>query len=331
MKKRTLLFALLLNVIFSAFGQDTFSIVAVDPETGAVGSAGATCLDVVQEGASAVIISDIFPGRGAIHTQSYWTAVNQNNARVRFLAGDSPQAVLDWLTDNDVQSNPFIRQYGIADLDPMGNPRAAAYTGGLCMDEKGDRVGETYAIQGNILLSEAVLDSMEARYLNTTGTLAERLMAAMQGANIPGADSRCLAEGVSSRSAFLRVALPDDPPNDILLDLRVDATPFGLEPIDSLQALFDAWLVTGANDPGSPRQKVRVFPNPAFGQLTIQAPPGGRYQADLRDATGRPVWQARVAGGAVELPPLTGLFILQVRDAAGRLVYTGRQVLLSGR
>ena len=56
----------------SLFAQDTFSIVAVDETTGEIGSAGASCLDDTQFPGSggAFIISDILPGRGAIHTLS---------------------------------------------------------------------------------------------------------------------------------------------------------------------------------------------------------------------------------------------------------------------
>ncbi|MEO0474258.1 MAG: secretion protein, partial [Bacteroidota bacterium] len=63
---------LLLTCFWYSFvkSQDTFSIVAVDSVTGEVGSAGATCLDATNNGVSAVIISDVLPGRGAIHTQS---------------------------------------------------------------------------------------------------------------------------------------------------------------------------------------------------------------------------------------------------------------------
>lgn len=153
--------------------QDTFSIVALDPATGEIGSAGASCLDNNQFPGSggAYIISDILPGRGAIHTQSFWIQANQQNARARMLEGLSPQAILDWLKANDPEGsfNAQRRQYGIVDFDPVGGgPRAAAFTGTLCFDYKAHIVGPTYAIQGNILLGQAILDSMEARFLNTS-------------------------------------------------------------------------------------------------------------------------------------------------------------------
>ncbi len=68
-------------------GGDTFSIVAVDPATGEVGSAGASCI------AGSIIISDMHPGVGAIHTQSYWNSQNQNNAHDLMEQGWSPHFV----------------------------------------------------------------------------------------------------------------------------------------------------------------------------------------------------------------------------------------------
>ena len=54
----------------------TFSIVAVDTVTNEVGSAGASCIG------NSVIISDIHPNVGAIHTQSYYIQYNQNYVRI---------------------------------------------------------------------------------------------------------------------------------------------------------------------------------------------------------------------------------------------------------
>lgn len=254
----------------SLFGQDTFSIVAVDEATGEIGSAGASCLDDTQFPGSggAFIISDILPGRGAIHTQSFYLEGNQDNARLRMETGDSPQEIITWLATNDVQGNNSQRQYGVVDFDGAGVGRASAFTGLNCLDVKGQRVGSNYAIQGNILISSEILDSMEARFLNSTGTLAERLMQSLQGANVPGADSRCLNEGVSSLSAFVRVARPDDEEDNLYLDLNVPFTNFGVEPIDELQVLFDFWLLTSVTEEELANQ-IRVFPNPATTMIEI--------------------------------------------------------------
>ena len=58
----------LFTIIFmSSYLMATFSIVAVDTTTGEVGSAGGSCIS------GSIIISDIHPGVGAIHTQAYYS------------------------------------------------------------------------------------------------------------------------------------------------------------------------------------------------------------------------------------------------------------------
>jgi len=89
---------------------------------------------------------------------------------------------------------------------------------------------------------------MENAFLTTAGSLADGLMAVLQAAKVPGADTRCLDEGKSSISAFVRVAKPGDPEGDCYLDLNVPNTPVDVDPIDVLQGLFDEWRLqqTGA-------------------------------------------------------------------------------------
>jgi len=219
-----------LNLLLS-----TFSIVAVDTTTNEVGSAGASCIG------NSVIISDIHPNLGAIHTQSYYVQSNQNYASELMNLGLSPYEIIQMLEENDIQNNPGIRQYGAVDLIDGG--RSAAFTGENCIDYKGHIIGPNYSIQGNILIGEYVLLQMEQNFINTQGTLADKLMAAMQGANLPGADTRCLEDSISSLSSFIRVAKSEDLSNNIFLDLRVTNTLGDQEPIDSLQVLYDNWLI----------------------------------------------------------------------------------------
>lgn len=216
--------------------QDTFSICAVDPLTGEVGSAGASCVN------DCTILTDVHPGYGVIHTQASWLSANQNYARSLMNLGLSPQAIIDSLVLHDAQNNPSVRQYGIVDL--VNGGRVAAYTGVNCLNYKNHITGLTYSIQGNILLGQSILDSMQTRFLNTSGTLAQKLMAALQGAKVIGADTRCASWNTSSKSAFLRVARPGDTTGVLTLNIQVLTTPFGVEPIDSLQALFNNWLTS---------------------------------------------------------------------------------------
>lgn len=223
-----------INLLFS-----TFSIVAIDTLTNEVGSAGASCIG------NSVIISDIHPNIGAIHTQSYYLQYNQNYASELMILGLSPSEIIEMLEENDIQNNPGIRQYGIVDM--VNGGRSAAFTGNSCIDYKGHITGPNYSIQGNILLGPEILTQMENNFINTTGTLSDKLMAAMQGANIPGADTRCLDDNISSLSSFIRVAKPNDSSNNTYLDLRVNNTFGNSEPIDSLQTIYNQWVIDNIN------------------------------------------------------------------------------------
>ncbi len=270
MKKFTIL---VISVIFSIYSytQDTFSIVAVDTVTGEVGSAGASCLDDDDIEGGVLIISDVHPGVGAIHTQSYWHPSNQQYAKQLMNDGFSPQQIIDSLVANDVQNNPGIRQYGVVDLFGE-SARSAAFTGENCLDHKNHITGPNFAIQGNILLGQQILDSMEARFLNTEGELVCKLMAALQGANVAGADTRCLSNGTSSLSAFVRVAKPDDDEDSLYVDFRVPKVFPGAEPIDQLQTIVDNWggCIDTQIEETDTEGSIRVFPNPAVHAVTFE-------------------------------------------------------------
>lgn len=259
------------------FCQHTFSIVAVDTITGEIGSAGATCGDsIIWPGTpGAYIISDILPGVGAIHTQALWIASNQVNARVQMQQGASPNQIISWLVAHDVQNNPQSRQYGIVDYH-NGTSRSAAFTGTNCYDYKNHILGPNYAIQGNILLGQQILDSMEYYFLNTPGCLPEKLMAAMNGAKIVGADTRCMVEGTSSLSAFLRMALPTDSYNNLFLDINVAGTAPNVEPIDVLQTKYILWKNSHisycdsvSSSEISQKKDIEIHPNPTNDLITI--------------------------------------------------------------
>ena len=260
--------------IINGISQDTFSIVAMDPITGEVGSAGASCVDLDANNLPTDdFLGELFPGLGAINTQAYYIPANQANARARMNEGYTPSEIIEWLINNDVQNQPQFRQYGI--VGKVGeNIETAAYTGIATDDYKNDITGPNYSIQGNILLGEEVLNGMEAGFLNTEGDLACKLMGALQGANIVGADFRCTNNGTSSLFAFVKVAQPSDTFGDpsFLLSVRTGSTD-QIEPITELQILFDEssdceslGLTEFDND--SP---FSVYPNPSNDFVSLKA------------------------------------------------------------
>ena len=236
LKISVVILSVLISLKVSA--QDTFSIVAVDTVTGEIGSAGASCVGPIG-GVGAFILSDVIEGIGAIHTQAQWNATNQQNAHQRMIEGLSPQEIIDWLVANDVGGNPHIRQYGIVDLTRNGE--SAAYTGVACLDYKNHETGPGYAIQGNILLGQIIIDTMHTVYLLTSGEpIADRLMKTLEAAKILGADTRCAVRGTSSQSGFVKVVRIGDGATPYL-QLVVPDTPVGTDPIDVLRTQFNDW------------------------------------------------------------------------------------------
>jgi len=274
MKKLITLLLLLNFGAQTGHAQDTFSIVAVDPVTGEVGSAGASCVDLFQVGfPNDDFLGQLIPNVGAINTQAFYIPANQTNATNRMNLGDTPSEIIDWLVTNDVQFQPELRQYGIAALI-NGLPETAAHTGTSTDNYKNHITGTNYAIQGNILLGQEVLDSMESRFLNEPGDLACKLMAALQGANMIGADTRCAPNGTSSLFAFVKVAQPTDVFGSPSFSVSVrTAGAAGIEPIDSLQTKFD--LEHNCNSLSLSEtinfdQHFSIYPNPSSEYLTIQ-------------------------------------------------------------
>lgn len=315
--------------------QDTFSIVAIDSVTGEIGSAGASCVgSSVYYPHGAAILSDVIPGIGAIHTQASWLAANQNYAHSLMMLGLSPQQIIDSLVANDAQHNPTTRQYGVVDFN-NGHPRSASFTGSNCLNYKNDTCNIYYSIQGNILLGQLVLDSMQHRFLNTSGTLADRLMATLQGAKMVGADSRCAAHNSSSLSAFLRVAQPTDPSDSLYCDLWM-AYPQNftgnvpVDPIDSLQWLYNQWKTITALTEKHTHYPVKVWSDskgvvvfdfsrcPDFVGLTIQ----------VSDFMGRVIAKKTLHNQdrVVHLPlnSYTGICLYQLIDQKHTIVEKGK-------
>ena len=238
------------SILAAHSAHGTFSIVAVDTVTREVGGAGASCIGNCR------IINDLHIGLGAIHTQALYLQGNQNYARELMDAGVAPDDIIDSLVAHDAFNDPTVRQYGIVDL--ANGTRSAGYTGENCTDWAGHIAGVTYAIQGNILLSEQIIDTMEYAFTHTEGELSLRLLAALHAAKVPGADTRCLGAGKSAISAFVRVIRVGDSPQDPYCNLNVPSTTGSTDPIDVLTELYADWLIELSTSADPFRSEVSV-------------------------------------------------------------------------
>jgi uncharacterized Ntn-hydrolase superfamily protein len=287
MKQFILSISCLFFVHTHIFAQDTFSIVCADSATREVGSAGASCLDLIAFGIQdASFLGQLFPDTGAVNTQAMYNAQNQQRVAERMKTSDSPEQIATWVYENDVEDNPDIRQYGFVKF--MGaSAQSAGFTGQSCIDYKnhiaGSIDGMAYAIQGNILSGQHVLDSMEARFRRAKGTLACRMMEAMQGANSIGADTRCEPNGTSSLFAFLKVAKPTDKADKPYISLSV-LTSNGEreEPINELQRQFDQSYACSTVDVDEEDKISTFYPNPSNGIIDFSNPQSDIYIHDAK-------------------------------------------------
>ncbi|MXR42744.1 DUF1028 domain-containing protein [Halobaculum sp. WSA2] len=205
----------------------TFSIAARDPETDAVGVAVQS--KFVSVGA---VVPFVSADAGAIATQSFANVAYGPDGLDLLREGHTAAEAIEALTDADDEAPQ--RQIGVVGLD--GEP--AAFTGDECFDVAGDRHGEHYTVQGNILENEATIDAMAEAFEVSEGGLPDRLIAALHAGNDAGGDSR------GEQSAALYVAKPEggyDGRNDRWVDVRVDDHE---RPIDELERVFKLYDVT---------------------------------------------------------------------------------------
>lgn len=211
--RKSLLIALLL-ALTTTTASATFSIVARDPKTGELGVAVASRFFSV---GSVVPYADA--KAGVVATQAN-ANVGYGPRGLELLArGANAEETLKVLLRGD--ATPNGRQVGIVAADGT----SATYTGPECTAWAGGRRGENYAVQGNILAGEAVVVAMEKAFLETKGTLARRMYAALAAGDAAGGDSR------GRQSAVLIVVKEGagfNGGNDRAIDIRVDdhADPF---------------------------------------------------------------------------------------------------------
>src|SRR5438552_9418996 len=119
------------------------------------------------------------PYVGAIATQSYANPRYGPDGLALLREGRSAPEVVEALTAAD--EDRAQRQVGIVD----GAGRAATFTGAECHDWAGGRTGDSYAAQGNILVSQETVDALAATFeQNEHLELAERLVECLAAAQV---------------------------------------------------------------------------------------------------------------------------------------------------
>ncbi|HLN64953.1 MAG TPA: DUF1028 domain-containing protein [Symbiobacteriaceae bacterium] len=207
----------------------TYSMAAFDPATGQLGV-------VVQSKAFTVgsMVPWALPGVGAVATQA--------NVNIHFgprgldllKEGLAPDQVIERLLADD--EGRKVRQIGVVDA----RGRSANYTGENCLRWAGALHGENWTCQGNILTGPRVVEAMAEAYTRASGSLADRLLAALSAGQEAGGDAR----GMQS-AALLVVGENSGHPEGRLIDLRVDDHHAPIEELHRLyhihQKLHENW------------------------------------------------------------------------------------------
>jgi uncharacterized Ntn-hydrolase superfamily protein len=216
----------------------TFSIIAYDSATGDIGGAVQSRVFSVGNG---VLWAEA--GVGIATTQAIVDVSYGPQALAYLRRGMTAEQVVKAVLADDKDPRPFGtpnqwtkegRQFAV--IDTKGNvfthtgPRASTWAGGkYCAKPL------VCAAQGNILAGEPVVDSMIARFTRATGPLHLRLVAALEGGQSAGGDTR----GQQS-AALIIVNVKKNCGiwlnNDVILRLQVDDSP---EPIKELRRLAE--------------------------------------------------------------------------------------------
>lgn len=166
----------------------TWSIIICDVSTGEVAVGTATCLTGMDIGQHVPLI---VVGKGGACAQSAIDsgAVNRKKIWNELMAGTSPAEIIEIAKQGDLLKGS--RQYGVADMSYF----PASWSGGAVMGYKGNVTGQVnsvvYAIQGNVITGAPAIDAAVQAVEQTEGSVADKLMAGMQAAQIYGGDGRC--------------------------------------------------------------------------------------------------------------------------------------------
>jgi uncharacterized Ntn-hydrolase superfamily protein len=207
----------------------TFSILGYDAATGEVGAAVQSRVFSVGNG---VLWADATAGVAA--TQAIVDVGYGPQALELLRQGMAPGVIIRQIWEKDPDPLPDNwtkqgRQFAVMNL----KGEYAAFTGPKATTWAGHQGGKLCTAQGNILAGPQVVANMVERFENTPGHLSQRLVAALEGGQAGGGDTR------GQQSAALIVVKKDCGVwlhNDTVLRLQVDDN---LEPIKELRRLVE--------------------------------------------------------------------------------------------
>jgi len=209
----------------------TYSIVARDQETGALGVA-------VQSHWFAVgpLVPWAEPGVGAAATQAN-IEVSYGPRGLDLLRGgrSAPEALAELIAADE---HAEVRQ--VALVDAAG--RVAVHTGSGCMPYAGHTTGDAFSCQANLMATAAVWPAMAESFSATRAPFTHRLLAALDAAEAAGGDVR------GRQSAAILVVADRGDSWQRLVDLRVEDHPEPLAELRRLVLLRDAYELAGEGD-----------------------------------------------------------------------------------
>lgn len=221
----------------------TFSIVARSADAESWGVAVASKFLAVGSAVPAAVAQV-----GAIATQADANVAYKGIALSHLDEGATAEVALQRLLEDD--EGREHRQVGLVDAEGT----AVSHTGAECLPWAGGRTGPGYAIQGNVLVGEQVVEAMEAAWeaSDPAAPLARRLLAALAAGDEAGGDRR------GRQSAALLVVRDGAGyagRDDIAVDLRVDDHTAPVPELARLLDLSDLYLTASTES-----EKVPVTP-----------------------------------------------------------------------
>lgn len=205
----------------------TYSIVARDPQTGELGVAVQSHYFSVGQR-----VPWAEAGIGAVATQSF-TEPSYGALGLQLMkAGKTAPDALKALIAAD--SNADVRQ--VAMIDANGN--VATHTGKKCIADAGHHIGKNYSVQANLMANANIWPAMAKAFESAQGSLAERMLAALEAAQNAGGDIR----GQQSAAILVVSGKPTGISwKDRILDLRVEDNPNPLQELRRLMRIQEAY------------------------------------------------------------------------------------------